>query len=904
MYRVNKLRVMPADSSRETLERVAILILGMHRTGTSALSGFIHLLGADAPGRIDSADHFNPKGYWESAAIREFNDRVLERTGSDWKDWGKSAAIISNEEEIELADIIAKEYGGSRLFVIKDPRLCRIAPFILAALKRLSIEPRIVIPVRNPLESALSLFERDQMQIEEGLLLWLRHMLDAEKVSRDYRRCFVSFDHLLTDWRDVAQRIANALSVRWPVRSVDSDRRIDEFLTRELRHHHVHDQALETRTEAHEWVSAVHEVLRKFSAGAEETTAALGRLDEIRAEFDQVTRLIRPVVRAASQQITELENRIAVLNAEVARRIAEANADRSDLDATRVALARSEKELSAHSRLLDEMRQQSARELILARIEIQREFRKRYLRSEAKRRSLGARLAKKLHLPRSTVSTSREREFRRAELIRSSGLFDPDWYLRQYPGVEKAGIDPAIHYLRHGGNEGRDPSTHFSSEIYRQRYLDVAEAGINPLVHFLEFGIYEGRRFEPSSSIPMSDSSDVPGVLEPDIPVIADGRLTAEHLQFSRRGDRYEEFDPTILNGTAPDVKLVAFYLPQFHAIPENDKFWGKGFTEWRQISRGLPRFPGHYQPRIPSDLGFYDLTSTSVLRQQVEMAKAAGIHGFGFYYYRFDGLRVLEKPLEGLLASPDIDMPFMLVWANENWTRTWDGMSGQMLLRQSYAREDETELLADLVRHFSDRRYIRIGDRPLFVIYQPRHVPDARATFARWRERWRDEFGLEPLFFMAQTFGSEDPTAFGLDGAMEFPPHKLTSNLPGRPVPDAYSPAFTGRVVSYDDVVAASLNEVSPAFPLIKTIIPSWDNDARRPMRGTTIEGSTPGKYQNWLFELARRARANPVMGESIVAVNAWNEWAEGAYLEPDVYYGSAYLNATAQALLQFRQS
>jgi lipopolysaccharide biosynthesis protein len=226
----------------------------------------------------------------------------------------------------------------------------------------------------------------------------------------------------------------------------------------------------------------------------------------------------------------------------------------------------------------------------------------------------------------------------------------------------------------------------------------------------------------------------------------------------------------------------------------ENDRFWGKGFTEWRQISRGLPRFPGHYQPRIPSDLGFYDLTSTSVLHQQVEMAKAAGIHGFGFYYYRFDSLRVLEKPLEALLASPDIDMPFMLIWANENWTRTWDGMSGQMLLRQSYDRNDETELLADLARHFTDRRYIRIKDRPLFVIYQPRHVPDGRATFARWRALEK-RVRLEPLFSWPRPSVPKTRRHSGLTGH-GFPPHKLTS-YSGRPVPDAFSPAFTSRVVS-----------------------------------------------------------------------------------------------------------
>ena len=381
--------------------------------------------------------------------------------------------------------------------------------------------------------------------------------------------------------------------------------------------------------------------------------------------------------------------------------------------------------------------------------------------------------------------------------------------------------------------------------------------------------------------------------------LLAEGGLTSEHVKFTHRGNAYEDFDPTILDGVRPDVKVLAFYLPQFHAIPENDEFWGKGFTEWRQIARGLPRFPGHYQPRVPSDLGFYDLTDEAVLRRQAALAKAAGIHGFGFYYYWFDGRRVLEQPVERFLAASDIEMPFMLIWANENWTRTWDGLNGEILLRQSYDPKDEAALLADLARHFADPRYIRLDGRPFFIIYQPRHVPDARRTFARWRAHWKAEFGLEPVIFMAQTFGVEDPREFGLDGAIEFPPHKVTRHFAGRPVPDAFSSGFSSRVIKYDDIAATSLDEPEPAYPLIKTIVPSWDNDARRPMRGTIVEASTPQKYQDWLFELVRRAKAKPILGESIVAVNAWNEWAEAAYLEPDVYFGSAYLNATARALL-----
>ena len=378
--------------------------------------------------------------------------------------------------------------------------------------------------------------------------------------------------------------------------------------------------------------------------------------------------------------------------------------------------------------------------------------------------------------------------------------------------------------------------------------------------------------------------------------------LLDEHAAFTSKGSMFEEFDETILGKVGISKKtfstplMIAFYLPQFHATEENDAFWGKGFTEWRQLAKGMSRFPGHYQPRIPRDLGFYDLENIDILRAQADLAKASGIHGFGYYYYWFNQKRVLERPLEKLLAS-DVEMPFMLIWANENWTKTWDGSESQILLKQDYMINDEEALLDDLSRHFLDRRYIRIDNRPLFVIYNPKNIPETADTIARWRSKLITRLGVEPLMFMAQTFGDRDPRPHGLDGAIEFPPHKLSDELPGRPTPDAYSSDFAGRVIAYDDFVKTSLDEDDPDFPLIKTIVPSWDNDARRPNRGLTLEDSTPLKYQNWLFELLSRAIDAPVFGTPIVAINAWNEWAESAYLEPDVHLGAANLNATARA-------
>ena len=342
---------------------------------------------------------------------------------------------------------------------------------------------------------------------------------------------------------------------------------------------------------------------------------------------------------------------------------------------------------------------------------------------------------------------------------------------------------------------------------------------------------------------------------------------------------------------------MLAYYLTQFHPIAENDKWWGEGFTEWTNIARGLPRFENHFQPRIPRDLGFYNLLDLDVMRRQAAMAKACGVYGFVYYYYNFNGHRLLERPLDAFLAAPDIDMPFALMWANENWTRRWDGMESEILIKQDYRPEDDRALCADFLRHFRDPRYIRASGRPLLMIYRPAVIPKAKEHLAAWRRIFREN-GEDPILIMSQAFNDIDPNLYGMDGAIEFPPHKLTSDI------DCmngqlrfFDDAFSGNVFAYDDVVERSLNEPDPSFPLIKTATPNWDNDARRQGDGLCLHGSTPRKYERWLSELVDRAAKRPFFGETFVCVNAWNEWCEGAYLEPDVHYGAAYLNATGRA-------
>ena len=463
---------------------------------------------------------------------------------------------------------------------------------------------------------------------------------------------------------------------------------------------------------------------------------------------------------------------------------------------------------------------------------------------------------------------------RHAGVVSPLPEFDAAFYRMQSPDVVRAGMDPFEHYLVQGAFEGRPASATFDTAWYKDRYLRD-QGTVNPLLH------YRANRHQPGV-FPSRPAHDT------DIP--------REMLRNTTPGPLFEPVEP-LPAGAPRQAVVLAFYLPQFHPIPENDEWWGRGFTEWTNVARALPRFAGHYQPRTPRDLGHYRLDGTATLRAQVELARGAGLGGFVYYFYWFNGRRLLERPLNAMLADRTIDFPFCLMWANENWTRRWDGAEQDILIAQDYRQEDEPALAAELARHFADPRYIRLQGRPVLMIYRAALIPDTAAATARWRVLFL-ALGEDPLFVMAQSFGDRDPRPFGMDAAVEFPPHKLTTGLEllnaGLHMLDQEA---TAQVYSYDDAAAASGADRAP-YPLIRTALPGWDNDARRQGHGMVLHGSTPAQYQAWLGRLVEDAVANPVLGEPLVCVNAWNEWAEGAYLEPDVHFGGAYLNATGRAV------
>lgn len=367
------------------------------------------------------------------------------------------------------------------------------------------------------------------------------------------------------------------------------------------------------------------------------------------------------------------------------------------------------------------------------------------------------------------------------------------------------------------------------------------------------------------------------------------GNLVGEHVPLDDK--------PADL--TRIDVRAIAFYLPQFHPIPENDEWWGRGFTEWTNVSKAVPQFVGHYQPRLPGELGFYDLRLVDVMRRQVELARHYGLQGFCFHYYWFGGRRLLERPLQQLLDNPDIDFPFCVCWANENWSRRWDGADQDILMAQSHSPEDDIAFITTLESLLRDPRYIRVDGKPLIVLYRPSILPDAKATQQRWREHCR-RVGIGEIMLAMVQFDVEDPRVFGFDLAIEFPPHKLARGLD--PINDQIqlaNPDYSGYVVDYGAVVERAREHEAAGFEMIRGVFPSWDNEARKPGRGYTFANATPQRYREWLDLAIEYARSHPVAGEHMVFINAWNEWAEGAYLEPDRRYGYAYLEQTRQALL-----
>jgi lipopolysaccharide biosynthesis protein len=359
--------------------------------------------------------------------------------------------------------------------------------------------------------------------------------------------------------------------------------------------------------------------------------------------------------------------------------------------------------------------------------------------------------------------------------------------------------------------------------------------------------------------------------------------------------------------------RLLAIYLPQYHPIPENDAWWGRGFTDWINVAKARPQFPGHYQPHIPADLGFYDLRLPEVRDAQAELASQYGIHGFCYYHYWFNGTQLLGRPFQDVLQSGRPTLPFCLCWANENWSRRWDGLEEEVLLRQEYSAADDRAHIRALLPALSDPRYIRINGRRLLLIYRTGLLPAPERTAELWRETAWKEGSIELYLVRVQNnHDTVDPPTIGFDAAVDFSPNW---SYPGKPILHRYKGRLLNhigllphayirhRIHHYDTLVRNMLGRPVASYPHFPCVTPSWDNSPRRKHDATIFLGSDPKKYESWLTTALQRTIERFSGEERIVFINAWNEWAEGNHLEPDLKYGRAYLESTLQATNRARE-
>jgi lipopolysaccharide biosynthesis protein len=355
-------------------------------------------------------------------------------------------------------------------------------------------------------------------------------------------------------------------------------------------------------------------------------------------------------------------------------------------------------------------------------------------------------------------------------------------------------------------------------------------------------------------------------------------------------------------------TQLITFHLPQFYPTPQNDVWWGKGFTEWTSVTRTTPRFRGHYQPHLPADLGFYDLRMPEARAAQADLARQYGLGAFCYYHYWFMGDRLLERPVDELIASGQPDFPYCLCWANHHWTRNWDGQEQAMLQRQDYSVEDDHRHFEWLSRAFRDPRYLRLNGRPVFLIYRGSGMPDVKATLLRWRDLAR-KAGIGELFLAHVESSKADLgkcREWGFDAGVEHAPNWAILPPPQRRT-------FLWRVLrklglsekawgqhaffDYGEIRKAMTAQPEPDYLQFRTVLPMWDNSARRKSAAYVLLNSSPAAYQEWLEETIRKAKRLED-GSRVVFINAWNEWAEGNHLEPCQKWGHAYLEATQAAL------
>ena len=804
-----------------------IVVIGMHRSGTSAITRGLELLGVGLGTNLHPAASDNPKGFWEDSECLEINEELLSYFGSAYDQLGEGwdTSIADSEVsriKLKASELISRKLEENTIWGFKDPRTSRFLPFWKEVFSSVGCDVGYVIALRNPVSIVDSLSKRNKTPAEKTYLLWLQHMLPSLQITEGASRVVVDYDEFMDSPYDQMKRVGQRLGL--PIAeqgSQEVEAFAQEFLDKGLRHSRYTEAQLRLDSRAPFIVYDAYLVMSKLSRdelqlGTQITNDILSKLRNDLVTFSPIIDLVNSLEgdrRSLWSDIARLETANNENSQLLISLHGEARIKNQAFETQSVQVQRQVIQIQELEREIDKILNSSSWKITKPLRLLRRVLRGRVLNFVINKLGRVARNAWHA-LP---VSFDLKSKIKTTLFTKLPFLFSWSQAYRSWLGMNFSGSDLP------------SPTTAFNSNSQESSGCYV------PLL-----------RSTPPKSLP---------------------------------------------------VRLIAFYLPQFHAIKENNDWWGDGFTEWTNVTPARPQFDGHYQPHVPGELGYYNLLDRDVQKRQIELAKLYGVGGFCFYYYWFGGKRLLEQPIENYLADSSLDHPFCLCWANENWSRRWDGKDSEVLIAQQYSPEDDLAFAADVARYIRDERYICIDGKPLLIVYRPSLLPSALETSERWRAWFRDQGIGEIYLAYTQSFETDDPRRYGFDAAIEFPPNNSAPPNITSEVKAATS--FGGTVYDWSVFLKRSQNYKKSAYRLFRSVCPSWDNTARRKSGGTVFLNSTPKDYQTWLENaVVETCDQATTPDERLVFVNAWNEWAEGAHLEPDAKYGYAWLDATRKAL------
>ena len=836
-----------------------IFVLGMHRSGTSVVTRGLQVMGV-ALGNclIPPINEVNDKGFWEDADLNALDVEMLKAVNSDWH---HLAPIEPIDIEVlrkkgyflRAAELLRQKIGNTPIFGFKDPRVAKLLPFWKEVFSHCQLNVNYVLAMRHPLSVAKSLAKRDGITAEQSYLLWMGHVLTSLMGSAGNNRVLVDYDRLMQSPDSELRRIAKCFDLEIDPAELQSYK--TDFLDQGLRHtvYDLNDLLLD-----HACPPIVREIYTELLEAASgsngiDDQALKEKVELWSDEFERLKSLLTLADRLSTQKAVAQEA-VAELNQSVTERDGQISCLNQSVAELNQSVTERDGQISSLNQSVTERDGQIA--------SLKQEVESIY-------RSFSWRISKPLRI----LSGQLNRWFPRLFALLRSG-----WTLFQ--GNNVAAGQSLARWWHHQKTCYQTLKTgHPIRAELRYGYLIRLADGTIKQFFKTKFGL----NVSPPEAFPSIAS------------------LPSYESEYQADED---------FSGLHTDIKALAFYLPQFHAVKENDEWWGKGFTEWTNTRQAEPRFPGHYQPREPhDDIGYYDLSDIEVMRQQASLARKHGIYGFCFYYYWFSGNRLLEKPVDLLLRHPEIDINFCLCWANENWTRTWDGLHKDVLMDQKHLADDAVNFIRDLQIYLEDSRYIRANGKPVIMIYKPDIIPNVEDVVKTWRQWWRDNTGGELEIWCNRTnFADTACKAFSgfIDAVVEFPPHVVPYEV------DQTKMAFdtTGHFYDYrsliSDITHGTERTETPTTSFYRSVMLGWDNSARRKDGWSVWYGFSLESYYHWLRHVISYTRRSFPLDRRYVFINAWNEWAEGTYLEPDRKYGYASINTTSRALfdLPFRMA